>query len=33
MIAGYQLWLVHGLLLPAVLLTAAMLWPASKDQS
>ena len=33
MIAGYQLLLVHSLLLPAVLLTAAMLWPVPKDPS
>lgn len=32
MITGYQLWLLHSLLLPTVLLTAAMLWPAAKDR-
>jgi hypothetical protein len=31
MMIGYQLWLLHSLLLPTVLLTAAMLWPAPKD--
>jgi hypothetical protein len=33
MIIGYQLLLLHGLLLPAVLLTAAALWPKPQDPS
>jgi|GEM_PF-6490387 len=31
MIIGYQLWLLHSLLLPTMLLTAAMLWPMPND--
>jgi hypothetical protein len=31
MMTGYQLWLLHSLLVPAVLLTTAILWPAPKD--
>lgn len=31
MIIGYQLWLLHSLLLPTVLLATAMLWPTAHD--
>ena len=31
MIVGYHLWLLHSLLLPTMLLVAAMLWPMPND--
>lgn len=31
MITGYSLWLLYSLLLPVVMLTAAMLWPTPND--
>lgn len=33
MITAYPLWLLYSLLLPVVMLTAAMLWPMPNDQN